>query len=65
MFFIIFVLKVDEFHSYVKPVLNPKLSEFCTQLTGITQVCNYRYMYMYMYIMAGAAAIVLLLTQDM
>ena len=29
---------VDEFHSYVRPVLNPRLTEFCTTLTGITQV---------------------------
>ncbi|XP_060072524.1 3'-5' exoribonuclease 1-like [Ylistrum balloti] len=28
---------VDEFHSFCKPVLNPQLSEFCTELTGITQ----------------------------
>lgn len=26
------------FHKYVKPVQDPTLSEFCTQLTGITQV---------------------------
>lgn len=25
------------FHSYVKPVFHPKLSEFCTKLTGIQQ----------------------------
>ncbi|KAF8788077.1 ERI1 exoribonuclease 3 like protein [Argiope bruennichi] len=25
------------FHSYVKPVINPELTKFCTQLTGITQ----------------------------
>lgn len=29
---------VDEFHSFCKPVLNPILSDFCTELTGITQV---------------------------
>lgn len=32
------------FHKYVKPVVNPTLTEFCTELTGITQVrfdCNY------------------------
>lgn len=29
---------VDEFRSYVKPIWRPKLSEFCTSLTGITQV---------------------------
>ncbi|KAF4576804.1 hypothetical protein EYR40_001049 [Pleurotus pulmonarius] len=28
---------VDEFHSFVKPTWRPTLSEFCTQLTGITQ----------------------------
>ncbi|XP_052102016.1 3'-5' exoribonuclease 1-like isoform X2 [Mytilus californianus] len=28
---------VDEFHSYCKPRINPQLSEFCVQLTGITQ----------------------------
>eukprot|EP00117_Sycon_ciliatum_P043236 scpid32295/ scgid5220/ 3&apos; 3&apos; Eri-1 homolog; Histone mRNA 3&apos; Histone mRNA 3&apos; Protein 3&apos len=26
------------FHSYCRPTLEPKLSEFCTELTGITQV---------------------------
>ena len=25
------------FHSYVKPIIYPQLSEFCTELTGITQ----------------------------
>ncbi|XP_050713231.1 3'-5' exoribonuclease 1-like isoform X3 [Eriocheir sinensis] len=28
---------VDEFHSHVRPVVNPKLTTFCTNLTGITQ----------------------------
>eukprot|EP01033_Poteriospumella_lacustris_P005489 gene5489-3911_t len=28
---------VGEFHQYVRPVLRPELSEFCTELTGITQ----------------------------
>lgn len=28
---------VDEFRSYVKPTINPTLSDFCTDLTGITQ----------------------------
>uniref|UniRef100_A0A915L0J6 SAP domain-containing protein n=1 Tax=Romanomermis culicivorax TaxID=13658 RepID=A0A915L0J6_ROMCU len=28
---------VDEFHSYCKPVINPVLSDFCKNLTGITQ----------------------------
>ena len=27
-----------EFHSYCRPLLNPYLSEFCTNLTGIKQV---------------------------
>lgn len=28
---------IDEFHSYVRPVRHPQLTEFCTQLTGIEQ----------------------------
>ncbi|XP_064600584.1 3'-5' exoribonuclease 1-like isoform X2 [Liolophura sinensis] len=28
---------VDEFHSYCRPLLNPQLSKFCCNLTGITQ----------------------------
>lgn len=28
---------VDEFHEYCRPSLHPKLTGFCTQLTGITQ----------------------------
>ncbi|KAI8389294.1 ribonuclease H-like domain-containing protein [Blakeslea trispora] len=28
---------VDEYRSFVKPTIQPILSEFCTQLTGITQ----------------------------
>ncbi|KAL4231271.1 3'-5' exoribonuclease 1 [Mactra antiquata] len=28
---------VDKFHEYVKPLVNPKLTPFCTKLTGITQ----------------------------
>lgn len=28
----------DTFHEYVKPVLRPKLTDFCTELTGIEQV---------------------------
>lgn len=28
---------LDEFQTYVRPRRNPKLSTFCTQLTGITQ----------------------------
>ena len=28
---------VSEFSNYVKPTINPQLSEFCTNLTGITQ----------------------------
>jgi len=27
----------DIFHTYVKPVLDPKLTPFCTELTGIQQ----------------------------
>lgn len=29
---------VDHFQAFVKPTINPKLSEFCIKLTGITQV---------------------------
>lgn len=29
---------VDEFRSFVKPTWRPRLSQFCTDLTGITQV---------------------------
>lgn len=29
---------VDEFRSFVKPTWRPQLSQFCTDLTGITQV---------------------------
>jgi 3'-5' exoribonuclease 1 len=28
---------IDQFHSYVRPVYHPRLSSFCTQLTGIEQ----------------------------
>ncbi|CAL4075035.1 unnamed protein product, partial [Meganyctiphanes norvegica] len=28
---------ISEFHSYIQPVINPKLTDFCTQLTGISQ----------------------------
>ena len=28
---------VDEFDSFVRPVVNPQLSDFCTELTSITQ----------------------------
>lgn len=28
---------VAEFHAYVRPLLNPRLTPFCTQLTGIEQ----------------------------
>lgn len=34
----LFFSKVDHFSSYCRPLINPKLSAFCTQLTGITQV---------------------------
>lgn len=29
--------KLDTFHHYVRPTYHPKLTAFCTQLTGITQ----------------------------
>jgi hypothetical protein len=32
------LVTVDEFRSFVKPIWNPELTEFCTNLTGITQV---------------------------
>ena len=32
---------VDTFHSYVRPTWRPVLSQFCTDLTGITQVCTF------------------------
>lgn len=28
----------EEFHQYVRPTVNPQLTPFCTQLTGIQQV---------------------------
>ena len=28
---------ISEFHCYVRPTINPILSDFCTELTGITQ----------------------------
>ncbi|XP_053406434.1 uncharacterized protein LOC123546709 [Mercenaria mercenaria] len=31
------IFQVDKFHEYVKPVVNPQLTAFCTKLTGITQ----------------------------
>ena len=31
---------IEEFRSFVKPSWRPHLSEFCTELTGITQVCT-------------------------
>ncbi|BGP53761.1 hypothetical protein JCM8202_005533 [Rhodotorula sphaerocarpa] len=31
------LVKVDEYHSYVKPVWAREISPFCTELTGITQ----------------------------
>lgn len=31
------LIVIDSFQSYVKPVVNPKLSTFCINLTGITQ----------------------------
>lgn len=35
----------SEFHTYVQPQEHPILSEFCTELTGITQVSLYRHKY--------------------
>ncbi len=29
--------RVDEFHTYVRPVAHPVLTDFCTALTGIGQ----------------------------
>lgn len=37
-FFLPFLWQVDSFQEYVKPELNPQLSDFCVKLTGITQV---------------------------
>ena len=34
------LVKVDEFHTYVRPTFRPTLSDFCTTLTGISQVSN-------------------------
>ena len=31
------LISVSEFHEYVMPVEHPKLSSFCTELTGIRQ----------------------------
>ena len=28
---------VSQFQTYVKPVLDPVITDFCTELTGITQ----------------------------
>jgi len=33
--------EVGRFHEYVKPVIRPQLTEFCTKLTGITQVSSF------------------------
>ena len=35
----------DEFHRYVQPTENPRLSSFCTHLTGITQVGLFFYIF--------------------
>ena len=32
------LVKVDTFHSYVRPTWRPQLTEFCINLTGISQV---------------------------
>ena len=29
--------RLDQFHYYIRPTLNKELSQFCTELTGITQ----------------------------
>jgi len=34
---VIVVQELGRFHEYVRPVGHPILTEFCTQLTGITQ----------------------------
>jgi len=34
--------EAGRFHEYVKPVIRPQLTEFCTELTGITQVSPFR-----------------------
>lgn len=34
--------EVGRFHEYVKPVIRPRLTKFCTELTGITQVSSFR-----------------------
>lgn len=31
------ITKIDEFDKFIKPTINPILSEFCSKLTGITQ----------------------------
>lgn len=33
---------VDEFRVYVRPVRNPALTPFCTNVTGIEQVCGHQ-----------------------
>ena len=42
---LVYDLETDEvkatFHEYVRPEVHPTLTEFCTNLTGITQVCPY------------------------
>lgn len=34
------LVAIDKFHSYVRPMWQPKLTKFCTGLTGIQQVCE-------------------------
>lgn len=34
------LVQTAEFHSFVKPIWRGTLSAFCTELTGITQVCR-------------------------
>ena len=34
--------EAGRFHEYVRPVLQPRLTEFCAELTGIAQVSSFR-----------------------
>lgn len=35
------LVPIEEFRRFVKPTWRPKLTQFCTDLTGITQVSRY------------------------
>ncbi len=37
VYLIRFILQIDEFHAYVRPTIRPTLTDFCCQLTGISQ----------------------------